>query len=53
MAIITVMLVALAIFVPAALLEGCAILHRQAKEAREWRRLKKAYFGQSGKRWAA
>lgn len=44
MAIITVMLVALAIFVPAALLEGCAILHRRAKEAREWRNLKKIYY---------
>lgn len=44
MAIITVMLVALAIFVPAALLEGCAILHRRVTEAREWRNLKKIYY---------
>jgi hypothetical protein len=44
MAIITVMLLALAIAIPAALIEGIMALHRRAKEAREWRYIKKTYY---------
>lgn len=44
MALITVFLVALAIAIPTALIEGGIALHRKAKEAAEWRRLKKIYY---------
>lgn len=44
MALITVFLVALAMMLPAALIEGGIALHRKAKEAAEWRRLKKIYY---------
>lgn len=44
MAIITVMLLALAIAIPAALIEGIMALHRRAKEAREWRKIKRIYY---------
>lgn len=44
MALITVFLVALAMMLPAALIEGAIALHRRAKEAREWKRLKKIYY---------
>lgn len=44
MAIITVILAALAIAIPTALIEGAMALHRRAKEAREWKRLKKIYY---------
>lgn len=38
------MLLALAIAIPAALIEGIMALHHRAKEAREWRRIKKVYY---------
>lgn len=44
MAIITVMALALAITIPAAIIEGCKALHRKAKEAREWRYIKRIYY---------
>ena len=53
MAIITVMLVALAFILPAALLEGCAAMDRRAREAAAWKRLKKAYYSNGEKRWTA
>ena len=44
MGIITVFLVALAIVIPTALIEGIKALHHRANEAREWRSLKKIYY---------
>ena len=44
MAIITVMVLGLAITIPAALYEGCRALIRRAKEAAEWRKLKRMYY---------
>ena len=41
---ITVFLVALAIFIPTALVEGFKAMHHRAKEASEWRKLKKIYY---------
>lgn len=41
---ITVFLVALAIFIPTALVEGFKAMHHRAKEARTWRNLKKMYY---------
>jgi len=44
MAIITVLVLALAFAIPAALFEGFASLYRRAKEAREWRKIKRIYY---------
>jgi hypothetical protein len=44
MAIITLMVLALAIAIPAALIEGIVALHHRAKEAREWRKIKRMYY---------
>ena len=44
MGMITVFLVALAFLIPTALVEGIQTLHHRAKEAREWRKLKKIYY---------
>lgn len=41
---ITVFLVALAIFIPTALVEGFKAMHHRAKEAREWRSIRKVYY---------
>ena len=44
MGIITVFSVALAFLIPTALVEGFKALHHRAKEAMEWRKLKKVYY---------
>jgi hypothetical protein len=44
MGIITVILVTLVIIIPTALIEGFTALHHRAKEASEWRKLKKIYY---------
>jgi hypothetical protein len=44
MAIITLMALALALAIPAAVYEGIVALHHRAKEAREWRKIKKIYY---------
>ena len=44
MGMITVFLVALAFLIPTALVEGIQALHHRAKEASEWRKLKKIYY---------
>lgn len=44
MAIITVFLVALTFMIPTALVEGFKALHHRAKEAREWRSIRKVYY---------
>jgi hypothetical protein len=44
MGIITVMVLAVAIFVPAMLIEGICSMFRRAKEAWEWRKIKKIYY---------
>ena len=44
MGIITVMVLALAIFIPAMAIEGMVALYHRAKEAREWRKIKQIYY---------
>jgi len=44
MGIITVMVLAVAIFVPAMLIEGICSLLRRVREALEWRKIKRIYF---------
>lgn len=44
MAIITLMVLGLAITIPTALFEGCRALYRRAKDAAEWRKLKRMYY---------
>lgn len=44
MGIITVFLVAFVIIIPTALIESFKALHHRAKEARQWRNLKKIYY---------
>ena len=44
MAIITVMVLALVIFIPAMAIEGMVALYHRAKEARTWRNLKKIHY---------
>lgn len=38
------MLLALALAIPAAVYEGIMALHHRAKEAREWRYIKRVYY---------
>lgn len=45
---ITVFVVALSFLIPAALIEGFASLYRRAKEAREWRKIKRVYYPRNG-----
>lgn len=44
MGIITVFFVALVIIIPTALIESFKALHHRAKEAREWRSIRKVYY---------
>ncbi len=44
MGIITVFVAALAFLIPTALIEGFKALHHRAKEAREWRSIRKVYY---------
>lgn len=44
MGIITVMVLALAFAIPAALFDGITALYRRVKEAREWRKIKRIYY---------
>lgn len=44
MAIITLMLLALALAIPTAIYEGIVALHHRAKEAWEWRKIKRIYY---------
>lgn len=44
MGMITVFFVALAFLIPTALVEGIQALHHRAKEAREWRSIRKVYY---------
>ena len=44
MAIFTALCMMLALVVPTALLEGARALRRKAKQAREWRKIRKAYY---------
>ena len=44
MAMITVLVLGLLITIPTALYEGCRALYRRAKDAAEWRKLKRMYY---------
>ena len=44
MGIVTVFVFAAVVFIPTAIYEGCVAIHNRAKEAREWRKIKRIYF---------
>lgn len=44
MDIFTALCMMLALIVPTALLEGARTMRRKAKQAREWREIRKAYY---------